>query len=61
VLEAYHALLWPDTFIVGGGVTENWEHFGSLLNSRAEVVRAAFGNDAGIVGAAMAASELRRA
>lgn len=58
VLDAYHALLWPDVFIVGGGVTENWEHFGPLLNSRAEIVRAAFGNDAGIVGAAMAAARL---
>lgn len=61
VLETYHALLWPDVFIVGGGVTENWQHFGSLLNSRAEIVRAAFGNDAGLVGAAMAASRLIRA
>jgi polyphosphate glucokinase len=61
VLEAYHALMWPDVFIVGGGVTENWQHFGSLLNSRAEIVRAAFGNDAGIIGAAMAASRLTRA
>jgi polyphosphate glucokinase len=60
VLEAYHALMWPDVFIVGGGVTENWQHFGSLLNSRAEIVRAAFGNDAGIIGAAMAASRLTR-
>jgi polyphosphate glucokinase len=58
VLEAYHALLWPDVFIVGGGVTENWQHFGSLLNSRAEIVRAAFGNDAGIIGAAMAAAQM---
>ena len=61
VLEAYHALLWPDVFVVGGGVTENWSHFGSLLNSRAEILRAAFGNDAGIVGAAMAAAQLARA
>ncbi|HET7202137.1 MAG TPA: ROK family protein [Steroidobacteraceae bacterium] len=60
VLAAYHALLWPDVFIVGGGVTENWQHFGSLLTSRAEIVRAAFGNDAGIIGAAMAAFQLGR-
>jgi polyphosphate glucokinase len=58
VLEAYHALLWPDLFIIGGGVTENWEHFGHLLQSRAEITRAGFGNDAGIVGAAMAAAAL---
>jgi len=58
VLAAYHALLWPDLFIIGGGVTENWSQFGELLHSRAEIVRAGFGNDAGIVGAAMAAARL---
>jgi polyphosphate glucokinase len=55
VLAAYHALLWPDLFIIGGGVTENWGHFGPLLKSRAEILPAHFGNDAGIIGAAMAA------
>lgn len=59
VLASYHALLWPDLFIIGGGVTENWDRFGALLESRAEIVRARFGNDAGIVGAAMAAAERR--
>ncbi len=58
VLDEYHALLWPDLFIVGGGVTENWQHFGHLLRSRAEIARARFGNDAGIIGAAMAAAAL---
>jgi polyphosphate glucokinase len=58
VLEAYHALLWPDVFIIGGGVTENWEHFGPLLKSRAEIVPAHFRNDAGIIGAAMAAASM---
>ena len=56
VLAAYHALLWPDVFIIGGGVTENWEHFGPLLQSRAEIVPAHFRNDAGMIGAAMAAA-----
>jgi len=58
VLAAYHALLWPDVFIIGGGVTENWEHFGPLLDSPAEIVPAHFRNDAGMIGAAMAAAEL---
>lgn len=58
VLAAYHALLWPDVFIVGGGVTENWERFGPLLRSRAEIVPAHFRNDAGMIGAAMAAAAL---
>jgi polyphosphate glucokinase len=61
VLGAYHALLWPDLFIIGGGVTENWEHFGPLLRSRAGIVPAHFRNDAGIIGAAMAASTGRGA
>jgi polyphosphate glucokinase len=56
VLAAYHALLWPDVFIIGGGVTENWQHFGPLLTSRAEIVPAHFRNDAGMIGAAMAAA-----
>jgi polyphosphate glucokinase len=58
VLAAYHALLWPDVFIIGGGVTENWPHFGPLLRSRAQIVRAHFGNDAGMIGAAMAAAAM---
>jgi polyphosphate glucokinase len=58
VLAAYHALLWPDVFIIGGGVTENWQHFGPLLRSRARIVPALFGNDAGMIGAAMAAAAL---
>jgi polyphosphate glucokinase len=58
VLAAYHALLWPDVFIIGGGVTENWKHFGPLLRSRAEIVPARFGNDAGMIGAALAAAAL---
>jgi len=60
VLAAYHALLWPDLFIIGGGVTENWERFGTLLQSRAEILPAQLRNDAGIIGAAMAADALRR-
>jgi polyphosphate glucokinase len=60
VLEAYHSLFWPDLFIIGGGVTENWDEFGDLLQSRAEIVPAHFGNDAGIIGAAMAAAALTK-
>jgi hypothetical protein len=39
-------------------VTENWEHFGPLLVSRADIVPAHFRNDAGIIGAAMAAATM---
>jgi polyphosphate glucokinase len=58
VLAAYHALLWPDVFIIGGGVTENWQHFGPLLTSRAQILPAHFRNDAGMIGAALTAAAL---
>lgn len=56
ILAAYHALLWPDVFILGGGVTEQFASFGHLLKSRAEIVPAHFRAHAGIVGAALAAA-----
>lgn len=58
VLARMHALFWPDLFILGGGVVENWASFGPLLESPARVVPAELGNTAGIVGAALAAHEL---
>ncbi|MBS1199767.1 MAG: polyphosphate glucokinase [Proteobacteria bacterium] len=58
VLARMHALFWPELFILGGGVVENWASFGPLLESPARIVPAELGNTAGIVGAALAASEL---
>ncbi|MGA1079843.1 MAG: polyphosphate--glucose phosphotransferase [Steroidobacteraceae bacterium] len=58
VLHRFHQLLWPDLFILGGGVVENWASFGPLLDSPTPVVPAELGNTAGIVGAALAAAEL---
>jgi polyphosphate glucokinase len=58
VLARMHQLFWPDLFVLGGGVVENWASFGPLLESPARVVPAELGNTAGIVGAALAASEL---
>jgi polyphosphate glucokinase len=50
-------LLWPDLFIVGGGVSRRADKFLPLLvNLRATVVPAAMLNDAGIVGAALTAA-----
>jgi polyphosphate glucokinase len=57
VLARIDALLWPDLFIIGGGVSKKAEHFMHLLTCRTEVVPAALLNDAGIVGAALAAAE----
>ena len=60
VLEMYEFLLSPDLIIVGGGVSkpERWELFGPALKTQATLKPAALGNEAGIVGAALAAREM---
>jgi polyphosphate glucokinase len=55
-MDHLEALLAPDLFIVGGGISRQADKFLPLLSLRARVVAAALHNDAGIVGAAMAAS-----
>jgi polyphosphate glucokinase len=61
VLDRYHALLWPDLFIVGGGVSERFEEYGELLHSGARIVPAGLRQAAGVVGAAFYAHERARA
>jgi len=55
VLGTFENLLWPDLFIIGGGVSRKADKFMPLLECHTRVVPAALGNDAGIVGAALAA------
>ncbi|GLY82982.1 polyphosphate--glucose phosphotransferase [Actinoallomurus iriomotensis] len=56
-LRRVEDLLWPSLIIIGGGVSKRAEHFlPHLKDVRAEVVAAELHNDAGIVGAAMAAA-----
>jgi len=54
-LVLLEALLWPELIIVGGGVSKKADKFLPLLCTRAELVPAALRNEAGIVGAALAA------
>jgi polyphosphate glucokinase len=49
-------LFYPDLFVLGGGAVKNAEKFFPYLHTRTRLVPAALGNNAGIVGAAMAAS-----
>jgi polyphosphate glucokinase len=56
-LLAIERLFSPRLFIIGGGVSKRSERFIPRLTVRAAVVPAALLNDAGIVGAAMAAAE----
>jgi polyphosphate glucokinase len=51
-------LFSPDLFIVGGGVSKKQDRFLPLLDTRTEVVPAELLNEAGIVGAALAAKAL---
>lgn len=48
----------PDLFIIGGGVSKKYHRFLPYLETRAEIVPAQLLNQAGIIGAAMAAREL---
>jgi polyphosphate glucokinase len=57
-LNKVEFLFSPDLLIVGGGVSKKHHKFLPLLNTRAEVVPAQLLNDAGIVGAALAARSL---
>jgi polyphosphate glucokinase len=55
-LAYVEALFSPDLFIFGGGVSKEHKEFFHLLTTRAPLVPAAFLNEAGIVGAALAAA-----
>jgi polyphosphate glucokinase len=56
-LDVLEAGLWPDLIIVGGGVSKKAAKWVPLLSTRTPVVPAQLQNDAGIVGAALAAHE----
>jgi polyphosphate glucokinase len=54
-MQQMEALLSPDLFIIGGGISKESEKFVPLLKGiQARIVPATLQNDAGIVGAAMA-------
>jgi len=57
-LALLESLFSPDLFILGGGVSKKHTKYLSLLNTQAQVVPAQLLNDAGIVGAALAAKGL---
>jgi polyphosphate glucokinase len=56
-LDVLEAGVWPDLIIVGGGVSKKAHKWVPLLSTRTPVVPAELQNDAGIVGAALAAQE----
>ena len=50
--SAIEALLWPDLFIVGGGVSRRAEKFLPMIALNTPIVAATLQNEAGIAGAA---------
>ena len=58
-LQAIDKLFSPNLLILGGGVSKQPERFIPRLNVRPRILPAQLRNDAGIVGAAMAASEMQ--
>lgn len=60
-LQPYYShvemLFSPDLFVVGGGVSKDWDKFGPLLKLKTPIVPATMRNRAGIVGAALHAKD----
>ncbi len=60
-LQRYYShvemLFSPDLFVVGGGVSKDFDKFGHLLDLHTPMVPATLRNHAGIIGAAMAARD----
>jgi polyphosphate glucokinase len=56
-IQAIDRILWPSLIILGGGVSKRADRFLPRLTARPPVVPATLQNDAGIVGAALAAAE----
>jgi polyphosphate glucokinase len=53
-LQYVESVLAPDHFILGGGISKNFDQYSSLLETRASIRPARFRNRAGIIGAALA-------
>ena len=56
-LDTLERGIWPDLIVVGGGVSKKAHKWVPLLSTRTRVVPAELLNDAGIVGAALAAEQ----
>ena len=56
-LQHLDLVLTPKTIVFGGGISKRFDDFSPFFDTRAEVVPAVLRNNAGIVGAAMAAAE----
>ncbi len=56
-LKTMEKLFWPDLFIIGGGISKQSDKFLPLLSIEVPVVPAQLLNEAGMIGAALAAQK----
>jgi polyphosphate glucokinase len=56
-LKTVENLIYPDLIILGGGVSSRYEKYQQFLNIRTRLTPAELQNNAGIIGAALAAAE----
>ena len=52
-LQHLERVMPPDVFVLGGGISKNFDQYADVLETRATVVPARFRNRAGIIGAAL--------
>lgn len=57
-IQALDALFWPDLFVIGGGISNKSEKWLQFIETRARVAVAQMRNEAGLIGAALAARRL---
>ncbi len=57
-LQTMNALFWPDLIILGGGASKKMDKFAQYLTVEAKIVPAATLNEAGMIGAALAAEAM---
>ncbi|MBW2267322.1 MAG: ROK family protein [Deltaproteobacteria bacterium] len=57
LLAHFERLFSPDLIVFGGGISKRFEEFSMHLETRARLLPARLGNNAGIVGAALAARD----
>lgn len=55
-LSHVHGIFNPQLIVFGGGVTKHWEKYAVHIEDRLPVVPASMGNNAGLIGAAVAAA-----
>lgn len=60
-LQEIEKLFWPELIIVGGGVSKKFDKFKKAITIESKLVMAEQRNEAGLIGAALAAKNIKKA